>query len=56
MMISYQDMTNNLYMYDPNNGDSNYILYSDDNNIIQNNIKYNKELLEIFDDMFNLVK
>lgn len=47
-MISYQDMTNNPYMYDPNNGDYNYTL--DDNIITQINITNGEVKLIEYDD------
>lgn len=54
-MIMYQDMTNNPYMYDPNNGDYNYIL--EDDNVIQINTNNGQvKLIEYDDDDDDYIK
>ena len=53
-MISYVDMTHNPYMYDPNNGDYNYIL--EDDNIIQINTENGEVKIIEYNDNDEVIK
>lgn len=56
-MITYQDMSNNPYMYDPNNSNYNYIIHCSDNNITQINTSNGQvKLIEYDDEDDNYIK